>query len=63
MKKTWITPRLVVLTKGKPDELVLDFCKSAWPANYAFGPWNDFGGYCVNVGTSCTVVCSTTSNS
>jgi hypothetical protein len=30
MKKKWKTPKLVVLARGKPEEAVLGFCKTAW---------------------------------
>jgi hypothetical protein len=63
MKQRWEKPKLVVLTKGRQEEMILTICKSAWPANYINGPLWDFGGYCYSTGTSCTVVCSATSNS
>ena len=61
--KKWEKPQLVVLVRGKPEEMTLSYCKSAWPANYINGPGWDFGGYCYWTGTSCTVICEATHNS
>jgi hypothetical protein len=36
--KTWTTPQLIVLVRGKPEEAVLQFCKSGNPLSALMGP-------------------------
>jgi hypothetical protein len=43
MKKKWEKPKLVVLVRGKPEEAVLELCKTSGHA-YILGPLVDW--YC-----------------
>ncbi len=55
-KKTWTEPELIVITRGKPEEMVLIKCKETYPTPGA-GP-NSFDS-CCNVYDTCgTIVCS-----
>ena len=38
-KKKWVTPKLIVLARGKPEERVLSGCKN-WGRNDGPGPAN-----------------------
>ena len=29
-KKKWERPKLIVLVRGKPEEMVLSYCKASW---------------------------------
>jgi hypothetical protein len=49
MKKTWVKPTLVVLTRSKTEEAVLQNCKTAQIA----GP-GTVGSECICVGAGCT---------
>ena len=44
MKKPWITPQLVLLMRGRPDEAVLIACKSAPNLNNDIAPSTYHGG-------------------
>jgi len=48
MKKTWHTPELIILFRGKPEEAVLCNCKHANMA--AVSPYTLNNSCCVNVG-------------
>jgi len=49
-KKEWVTPELIVLVRGKPEEAVLVSCKAgadiAGSVVLATGCGNPGGGYC-----------------
>ena len=49
-KKAWVTPELIVLVRSKPEEAVLEGCKTA----AGDGPGNDVGG--------CTITCANCSS-
>jgi hypothetical protein len=49
MKKRWVTPELVILFRGRPEESVLCHCKYAGTAPVApYNSYNDCtsGSYC-----------------
>jgi len=41
-KKLWMTPQVVVLARGTPEEQVLDTCKDGWgyPGKNPYGQYN-----------------------
>jgi hypothetical protein len=47
--KTWEKPKLVVLLRGKPEEAVLETCKSAGQS----GPGITYAGCALTVGALC----------
>ena len=55
MMKSWKTPKLVILVRGKPQERILEFCKNL--AGGPFGPGSNNPGCYVEEGTPC-VECS-----
>lgn len=57
MKKTWKKPQLVILVRGKPEELVLTPCKAELQASEGPGDYNNLcrygdGGPCHSWGDS-----------
>lgn len=50
-KKKWIIPQLLVLVKGKPDEMVLSACKSGSGSSGPAG--SNAECYIVSCGTEC----------
>jgi hypothetical protein len=56
MKRTWQTPKLIVLVRGKPEELVLTGCKmiySAMATMMASGPGDAAPGCYVETCQNC----------
>lgn len=49
-KKKWGKPKLIILTRGKPEERVLAVCKIDWPTH----PVGPDGGVGSCAGASCT---------
>jgi len=49
-KKKWVIPKLIVVIRGKPEEMVLWTCK--YPRNAGFVSGQDHciyrSGYCIN---------------
>lgn len=60
MKKTWRTPELIILFRGKPEEAVLCNCKHACMA--AVSPHN-FVNSCSMTATCCAACSGNTSAS
>lgn len=47
MKKMWQAPRLVILTRSKPEEAVLDTCKTV-NVQASPGTWDDGCNFLTN---------------
>jgi hypothetical protein len=57
MKKTWDRPKLIVLVRAKPEEMVLTACKqiySGMAAGVAFGPGDAAPGCYEDVCQACS---------
>jgi len=60
MKKTWVAPKLIILVRGKPEELVLDVCKAMFEGA---GPTAMAFSFCGQIYLGACAACSDLSDS
>ena len=61
MKKTWETPRLIVLARNNPQEAVLSYCKGATSFLAVIFPSSDYSS-CVEYPAMAAVLCEACSS-
>lgn len=57
MKKKWVSPELQVLTRSKPEEVVLAGCKTSLDP-HPIGPNLNFGNCTYSCGSPCSDIYS-----
>ena len=60
-KEKWEKPKLVILTRGKPEERVLVACKLTPPCTESTGPQNGWSRCMLNPGNCAIDICTDSS--